>query len=209
MVEWRILGWIQIETRRKMVKLVRTGHIEIPSFPERLYKCNFLAFMFICRSVRYIPERYVSSHNHTTMDNQRMSWNVLSWVWNKARRQSHPFASSVWGPDFLRAFVFVCVYLGSLFCPCWVPWPRPSSYIREAWKQVWGHLERPISNQRVGCRGGEGVGGGGVSGSQWLRDRVGDSWTGGQVRQSVCRWGGREGLLWCARSHCHSFMVYG
>lgn len=51
---------------------VRIGHIEIPLFREWLYKCNFLAFMFICRSVRYIPGRYVSSHNHTTMDNQRM-----------------------------------------------------------------------------------------------------------------------------------------
>ncbi len=73
MVEWRNLGRIQIESCRKTVKLVRIGHIEIPSFPEQLYKCNFLAFMFICRSVGYIPGRYVSSHNHTTMDNQRMS----------------------------------------------------------------------------------------------------------------------------------------
>lgn len=59
----------------KMVRLVRIGHIEKKknSFPERLYKCNFLAFMFTRRFVRYIPSRYVSSHNHTTMENQRMS----------------------------------------------------------------------------------------------------------------------------------------
>lgn len=91
MVEWRNLGRIQIESRRKTVTLVRTGHVEIPSFPEQLYKCNFFAFMFTRRSFRYIPGRYVSSHNHTTMDNQRMSWNVLSWVWSKARHQSDPF----------------------------------------------------------------------------------------------------------------------
>lgn len=58
---------------QKALKLVRIGNIETLSFPEGLYKCNFFAFMFTCRSVRYIPSRYVSSHNHTTMDNQRMS----------------------------------------------------------------------------------------------------------------------------------------
>lgn len=146
-VEWRNLGRIQIESRHKTVKRVRIGHIEIPSFPERLYKCNFLAFMFTCRYVRYIPGRYVSSHNHTTMDNQRMSWNVLSWVWSKAQHQSDPFVLR--GCVFLHLCVFVCVYLGSLSCPCWVPWPRPSSYIQGAWKQALGHLERPISSQRV------------------------------------------------------------
>lgn len=183
-----MLGWIQIESCHKTVKLVRVGHIEIASYAERLYKCNFLAFMFICRSVRYIPGRYVSSHNHTTMDNQRMSWNVLSWVWGKAQRQSDPFVIGVRGAVSFHVCMLmcVCVYLGSLSCPCLAPWPRPSSYIREAWKQVWGHLERPISNQRVCCGGGSG-------GERWLRNSVGDSWWGVDRWDKVCA-GEREEL---------------
>lgn len=110
LVERRFLRWIQIESRRKTATLVRIGHIEMPWFPERLYKCNFLAFMFICHSVGYIPGRYVSSHNHTTMDNQRMSWNVLSWAWSKAQRQSDPFLLCVPGAVILHIHVFcVCV----------------------------------------------------------------------------------------------------
>lgn len=54
--------------------------------------------------------------------------------------------------------VRVCVYLDSLSCPCWVPWPQPSSYIQVAWKRACGHLERPISSQSVGGWGCHRVG---------------------------------------------------
>lgn len=112
MVEWRNLGRIQIGSRCKNGEAGQNwSHIEKPSFPEQLYKCNFFAFVFTCRSVRYIPSRYVSSHNHTTMDNQRMSWNVLSWVWSKARHQSDPF---VW--KGLQGFFFLCVHV--CLCVC-------------------------------------------------------------------------------------------
>lgn len=67
----------QLNTNRvlpqKKVKLGKIGNIEISTFPGQLYKCSRFAFMFVFHPVRYIPGRYVSSHNHTTMDNQKMS----------------------------------------------------------------------------------------------------------------------------------------
>lgn len=63
--------------------------------------------------------------------------------WSKARHQYHP-------TFFSGVQVCLCVYLGSPSCPCWDPWPRPSSYIQEAWKRALGHLERPISSQSIG-----------------------------------------------------------
>lgn len=100
--------------------------------------------MFTGLPVWYIPWRYVSTHNHTTMENQRMSWRCVK---NGAKQDISP-------PGFisLGCRCVLCVYLGSLSCPCWDPWPRPSSYIREAWKRALGHLERPISSQRTGYR---------------------------------------------------------
>ena len=182
-LEWRNLARIQIESRCKTVRLVRIGHIEIPSFPERLYKCNFLAFMFTHRSVGYIPGRYVSSHNHTTMDNQRMSWNVLSWVWSKARHQSDPFVFE--GKCVFYACLCVCVprlpllpMLGSL-----------ASAIQLYSGGMETGLRSPGRTNQLSesLLWGEGVG---VS---RLRDSLGDSWRGGQERQGVCRWGGGTG----------------
>lgn len=98
--------------------------------------------MFTCRAVWYMPWRYVSTHNHTTMDNRRMSWRCVE---NGAKQDigtTRLFFSGVQ--------VRLCVYLGSPSCPCWDPWPRPSSYIREAWKRALGHLEQPISSQSTG-----------------------------------------------------------
>lgn len=48
------------------------------------------------------------------------------------------------------------------------------------------------TNQQSECWLGGGRGG--VAGRHWLRDSVGHSWRGGQVR-GVCRWGGRHGRL--------------
>ena len=161
MVEWRILVWIQIESCRKMVKLVRTGHKEVPSFPEQLYKCNFLAFMFICRSVRYIPDRYVSSHNHSAMDNQRMSWNVLSWVWSKARHLSDPFVSSVWGPAFLLVCctcVCVCTSAPSLAHAGFLGLGHPVILGRHGhWSEVTWNDQSAIRESAVGGGGWGGV----------------------------------------------------
>lgn len=67
----------------------------------------------------------------------------------------------------------MCVYLDSLSCPCWVPWPQPSSYIQVAWKRACGHLERPISSQSVGGEVDGQVGGGVTEWGRWLSDSVG------------------------------------
>lgn len=99
MVELSILAWIQMESRPKTVEQVRISHVEIPTFPEQLYKCNFLAFMLVSHSVRYIPGWYVSRHNHSTMKNQR--WTEMCCVWSKAWR-------SIWSV-FLLVFVCECV----------------------------------------------------------------------------------------------------
>lgn len=111
-------------------------------------------------------------------------WAEMCWVWYGVK---HGNRLRVCFPPYMFVCVCCCcVYLGSLFCPCWVPWPRPSSYIQEAWKQVWDHLEAPISSQTVCHRG------------RWLRDSEGDSWRGVRVRQQegVCMWGRtREGPL--------------
>lgn len=90
----------------------------------------------------------------------------------------------------VRERVCVCVYLDSLSCPCWVPWPQPSSYIQVAWKRACGHLEQPISSQSVGGEGGwRGGGGGGFykGGGRWLSDSVGTQLEGrtGETRVSV------------------------
>lgn len=99
MVELSILAWIQMESRPKTVEQVRISHVEIPTFPEQLYKCNFLAFMLVSHSVRYIPGWYVSRHNHSTMKNQR--WTEMCCVWSKAWRSI----------DLKRFFVSVCVWM--------------------------------------------------------------------------------------------------
>lgn len=136
-----------------MVRLVRIGHIEKPSFPEQMNKCNFLAFMCPRHSVRYIPIRDSMYPHTTTPPLITRGWAEMYWAENGAKRGASPTHLYVRDWDFVFSLcecVFVCVYLGSLSCPCWVPWPRLSSYIREAWKQAWGHLERPISSQTVG-----------------------------------------------------------
>lgn len=102
--------------------------------------------MLTCRPVWYIPSRYVSTHNHTTMDNQRMSWRCVE----NGAKQDISTTQFFFFFFFSGVQVRLCVYLGSPSCPCWDPWPRPSSYIREAWKRALGHLEQPISSQSTG-----------------------------------------------------------
>lgn len=149
---------------------------------------QFFAFMLLVALSDTYPE-HMYHHNHTTMHNQRMTWNVSNRVWSKAWRQPDPRLYDTL--TFFIGCMCVCVYLGSLSCPSWVPWPRPSSYIQEAWKQALGHLEGPISSESVGNREGSQEYG------DWktvLETVCVDSWKCVQERRKA--WQTLEGLLW-------------
>lgn len=121
----------------KTVKLVRTGHSRSSWINAiLLHSCLPVALSDTC------PE---GMYRHTTTP----PWTTGGWVEDVSRMEQ----SKTSGPPgffFSGVQVRLCVYLGSPSCPCWDPWPRPSSYIREAWKRALGHLEQPISSQSTG-----------------------------------------------------------
>lgn len=121
----------------KTVKLVRTGHSQSSWINAIL--------LHLCLPVAPSDTYPEDMYRHTTTP----PWRTRGWAEDVSRMEQSKTSVP---PGFisLGCRCVLCVYLGSLSCPCWDPWPRPSSYIREAWKRALGHLEGPISSQRTG-----------------------------------------------------------
>lgn len=122
----------------KREKLVRTGRFQS--------SCRNAIPLHLCLPVARSDTYPADMYRHTTTPPWKPEDELkMCREWSKARHRNHPAFFFFSGVQ-----VCLCVYLGSLSCPCWDPWPRPSSYIREAWKRALGHLEQPISSQSTG-----------------------------------------------------------
>lgn len=150
----------------KTVKLVRTGH-------SRSSWINSLAFVFTCRAVWYMPWRYVSTHNHTTMDNRRMSWRCVE---NGAKQ------------DIGTTRLFFLWGAGAFVCVPRLPLLPMLGSLTSAIQLYSGGMETGLRSPGTTNQQSEYWLRGGVAGRWWLRDSVGDNQESGRVR-GVCRRG--------------------